>query len=181
MEGWKSYEEVATYLLDHFAKEFDLTRVEGKQIVHGLGSGTDWEIDAKGIREGLNEGFIIIECRRYTKSKQNQERLGSLAYRIIDTGASGGIIVSPLGLQEGAEKIAAHENVLDVQLSANCTPDEFVLKFLNKLMIGVKETVKVGENAIRVAHRNCMICGLLFKLDNNETVCPECLGKGLNR
>lgn len=69
--NWKSYEEVAAYLLDHFAKEFGLTRVEGKQKVHGLRTRTDWEIDAKGIREGTNQGFIIIKCRRYTKTKQN--------------------------------------------------------------------------------------------------------------
>lgn len=89
MEGWKSYEEVAAYSLNHFAKEFELTRVEGKQTVHGFKSGTDWEIDAKGVREGPNQGFVIIECRRYTSSRQNQEKLGSLAYRILDTGASG--------------------------------------------------------------------------------------------
>jgi hypothetical protein len=177
MEVWKSYEEVATYLLNHFAKEFGLTRVEGKQTVHGLRSGTDWEIDAKGVHEGEDQGFIIIECRRYTTSKQNQEKLGSLAYKIVDTGASGGIIVSPLGLQQGAEKIAAHEKVLDVQLNANCTPEEFALKFLNRLMIGVKDTVKVGEIAILEAYRNCIVCGRSFKLDNNETVCPDCLGK----
>lgn len=177
MESWKSYEKVAAYLLNHFAKEFGLTRVEGKQTVHGLRSGTDWEIDAKGVREGANQGFIIIECRRYTESKQNQEKLGSLAYRILDTGASGGIIVSPLGLQEGAAKIAAHENVLDVQLNANCTPYEFIIKFLNKIMLGLKESVVLSESVIVVIYRNCKVCGRSFKLNNNETVCPDCLGK----
>jgi hypothetical protein len=177
MEGWKSYEEVAAYLLNHFAKEFGLTRVEGKQTVHGLRSEADWEIDAKGVCEGANQGFIIIECRRYTTSKQNQGKLGSLAYEIIDTGASGGIIVSPLGLQEGAEKIAARENVIDVQLDANCTPDEFALKFLNKLMIGIKETAKLGDTPIQEAYRNCRMCGRSFKLANSETVCPDCQGK----
>jgi len=177
MEGWKSYEEVAAYLLNHFAKEFGLIRVEGKQTVHGLRSGTDWEIDAKGVHEGEDQGFIIIECRRYTTSKQNQEKLGSLAYKIVDTGASGGIIVSPLGLQQGAKKIAAHEKVLDVQLNANCTPEEFALKFLNRLMIGVKDNFKVGEIAILETYRNCRVCGQSFKFDNNETACPDCLGK----
>ena len=53
-----------------------------------------------------NEGFVIIECRRYTKSRQSQEKIGGLAYRILDTGARGGILISPLGMQEGASKIA---------------------------------------------------------------------------
>ena len=143
---WKSYEEVAAYLLDQNAHEFGLEKVEGKQTIHGCKSGTSWEIDAKGIREG-NEGFVIIECRRYTTSKQNQEKLGSLAYRIVDTGAAGGIIVSPLGIQEGAAKIAASENIINVQLHANSTTTEYVMKFLTKLMLGIKNGVVFGDSA----------------------------------
>jgi len=58
MKKWESYQEVATYLLDKFAREFGLNRVEGKQKIQGQYSGTEWEIDAKGVREG-NEGFVI--------------------------------------------------------------------------------------------------------------------------
>ncbi len=134
-QAWKSYEQVATYLLNQIAQEFGLERFEGKQAIKGKRSGTRWEIDAKGI--GENEDiFIIVECRRYTTAKQNQERLGSLAYRIADTGAKGGILVSPLGLQEGAAKIARAENVLSVTLDENSTPSEFVLRFLGKLRVG---------------------------------------------
>src|SRR6266540_4597206 len=126
---WESYEEVAAYLLDQIATEFDLERFEGKQSVTGNRSGTEWEIDAKGVSEN-NEIFFIVECRRYTTSRQNQERLGSLAYRIIDTGAKGGILVSPLGLQEGASKIARAENIHSIILDANSTTTEYVLRFL---------------------------------------------------
>jgi len=80
---WQTYEEVATYLLNQIAEEFNLSRFEGKQKVIGKRSGTEWEIDAKGIKES-DEMFIIVECRRYTKSKQTQEKIGALAYRIID-------------------------------------------------------------------------------------------------
>ena len=37
-----------------------------------------------------------------------------MAYRISDTGAEGGIIVSPLGVQEGGKKIAETENIVTV-------------------------------------------------------------------
>jgi hypothetical protein len=100
---WQSYEEVGTYLLDRFATEFGLDRVEGKQGVAGQRSGTSWEIDAKGFRLG-QDGFVIVEFRRYTTSRLNQEDLGGLAYRIIDSGAEGGIIVSPLGLPALSQK-----------------------------------------------------------------------------
>ncbi|MBM3825016.1 MAG: hypothetical protein FJ404_19395 [Verrucomicrobia bacterium] len=145
MAKWGSYEEVAAYLLHQFASEFGLERVEGKQDVVGKRSGTSWAIDAKGFRQG-DSGFVIVECRRYTTSKQNQEKVGSLAYRIIDTGAVGGIIVSPLGLQEGAERVAAAENIVSLQLDADSTQHQYVLRFLNKVMVGLQDTISFKES-----------------------------------
>lgn len=122
-----------------------MERVESKQDVVGQRSGTTWEIDAKGFRHG-DPGFVIVECRRYTTSKQNQEKIGGLAYRIIDTGAEGGIIVSPLGLQEGAECVAAAENIVSIQLNEESTQHEYVLRFLNKIMIGRHDTISFKES-----------------------------------
>jgi len=170
---WENYEEVARYLLDKFADEFGLEKVEGKQKIDGLRSGTKHEIDAKGVKEG-NQGFVIIECRRYTKSKQNQEKLGALAYRITDTGAEGGILVSPLGMQEGAKKIADSENILNVRLAANSTPHDFNMQFLNKLMIGLSETVTVSEHVNITISQACQNCGKEFIVNNGEVLCKSC-------
>ena len=145
MTKWESYEQVATYLLNQFASEFGLERVEGKQNVVGLRSGTPWEIDAKGFRHG-GSGFVIVECRRYTTSKQNQGKVGGLAYTIIDTGAEGGIIVSPLGLQEGAERVAVAENIVNVQLNEDSTQHEYLLRFLSKIMIGRQDTISFKDS-----------------------------------
>jgi hypothetical protein len=68
-----------------------------------------------------------------------------LAYRIIDTGANGGILVSLLGLQERAERVAAAENIISVRLNKDCNRYEFVLGFLNKIMLGVLDQVSIGE------------------------------------
>lgn len=84
---WESYEEVAVYLLDRIAEKLGLERVEDKQKVIGERSGTEWEIDGKGVKVG-DEGFVIIECRRYTTRKQTQGQMAHLAYSIIDTGAA---------------------------------------------------------------------------------------------
>lgn len=132
---WRTYEEVAIYLLNEFAKEFGLEEVEGKQKLKGIVSGTEWEIEAKGIAED-EEKFIIVECRRYTTSKLNQESIGALAYRIKDTGAKGGIIISHLGLQKGAQKIAKAENIIIVILNKNCTTKDYILKFLEQIKVG---------------------------------------------
>ncbi|MCA9942544.1 MAG: restriction endonuclease [Anaerolineales bacterium] len=152
-ENWRTYEEVATFLLDQFAAEFGLKKFESKQEIEGT---VNWEIDAKGVNEG-GDLFIIVECRRYTTSKLSQEALGALAYRIKDTGADGGIIVSPLGLQKGAKKIAKAENIHNVILDAKSTPTEYFLKFLNKVKVGKHlqgEIVPSGKLTLRPIRKN---------------------------
>jgi hypothetical protein len=141
---WASYEEVATYLLNQFRDKFGFDRVEQKQIIQGKRSGTEYEIDAKGVYKE-NEGFVIIECRRYTKSRQSQEKIGGLAYRILDTGARGGILISPLGMQEGASKIADVENIVSVILDEKSTTHSYVMKFLNEVMIGLRDQARFGD------------------------------------
>jgi len=136
---WETFEEVARYLLNQMADRFGLERVEGKQPVTGLRSGATWKIDAKGIKVGEREAFIIIECRRFTTSRQKQEHVAGLAYRILDTQAEGGILVSPLGLQAGAAKIAEAENIISVLLDENSTPTNFIMQFLNNVFFGVEE------------------------------------------
>ncbi len=146
---WKSYQEVAAYLLDQMAAHFDLERVEGTQDLAGLRSGTSYSIDAKGVRVG-GDAFVLIECRRYTTSKQKQEHLAALAYRIIDTRAAGGIVVSPLGLQEGAARIADAEHIISVHLAENSTTSEYVLGFLNKLFAADTDEAQVKDGTVAV-------------------------------
>jgi hypothetical protein len=89
------------------------------------------------------EGFVIIEARRYTKGRQKQEQVAALAYRIIDTEASGAILVSPLGFQEGARKVAEAEGVQEVLMSADTTPGVYLLGFLNKVFMGAAGSVSM--------------------------------------
>lgn len=171
--AWKTYEEVATYLLGEIAAELGLERVEGKQSVRGTRSGTEYEIDAKGVRSG-NEGFVIIECRRNSTRAETQEKLGGLAFRIIDTGASGGIHVSPIGLQLGAKKVAASERILEVRLDKDCTPQQFCLRFPNKLFVGIHESARAEDTATAVHIRTCCNCGARFEVQVNEETCENC-------
>jgi hypothetical protein len=134
---WQSYEEVATFLLNKIALEFGLESVEGRQIVGGQDSGTSWEIDAKGICEDQT-AFIIIEMRRHTTRRITQKDLGSIVYQIQDTGAAGGIVVSPLGLQEGARKVAAANRIQSIQLNETSTTTEYLMRFLGRVMLGLK-------------------------------------------
>jgi hypothetical protein len=167
-----AYEEVATYLLKSSAKEFGLKFVEGKQKLQGA-SGALWEIDAKGVRED-NDAIVVVECRRYTTSKLKQEDVGGLAFRIADIEAEAGIIVSPLGLQAGAAKVAAANNIISVKLNAESTLSEFAFQFLDKLRLGI--TGKVLSSA-RVTPRligKCEKCGKDFEVSGDRLLCNDC-------
>lgn len=141
---WKDYEEVAIYLLNQVASALGLEQVEGQQKVVGNRSGMEWTIDGRGIKSG-GEGFVIIECRRYTTSRQKPEQMGGLAYRIIDTGAQGGIVVSPLGLQEGAAKVADAENIETIHMDENSTRTEYMFRFLSNVFLGLTETASAKD------------------------------------
>ncbi len=148
---FETYEQVAQHLLNCFASEFGLSCVEGKPQVKGEQSGVKWTIDAKGIRIGA-DGFVTVECRRYTSSRLKQEHLAAIAFRIADTGAKGGIVVSPLELQRGARKLAQAKGITEVRLNSGCNCQEFVLSFLNKVMIGVCDSVAITESiSIRIS------------------------------
>jgi hypothetical protein len=141
-----TYEEVATYLLNRFRDHFALDRVEGKQPVPGRISGTSYTIDAKGVLVD-GGGIMVVECRRHTTEKADQDEVGGLTWRIIDTGAAGGILVNPLGLQKGAKLVAAAKNIVSVQLDENSTNEEFIMRFLNQVFAGVKDTITFTDSA----------------------------------
>lgn len=142
---WRTYEEVAQYLLDQFAEQFGLDLVEPKQKVPGLESGRQIEIDAKGVRED-GVGFFLVECKKH-KKRLDTDKLDAMAFRIIDSGAEGGIIVSPMGLQAGAAKIAASQNITSVQMNRDANELEYVLRFLKTVMIGVRDHINFQDKA----------------------------------
>ena len=142
MKDWERYEQTAQYLLNEFATHFGLGRVEGKQVVPGI-SGTEWEIDAKGVNAD-GERFLIVECRRW-QSRLSQEDVGALAYRINDTGAQGGILVTPAKLQSGAQKIAEHESIHQVILDKDSTTEAYVIEFLDRVIIGLNLNIAIVE------------------------------------
>lgn len=141
--NWKTYEEAARYLLEQFAEEFKLGKVEGKQLISG-NSGTEWEIDAKATNQA-GEKFLIVECKRWLTASPNQETLAGLSYRIIDTGAIGGFIISPKKLQKGANLVANHNNIFHIKMDKNSTKEFLIAEFLGKLNIAISHNVQISE------------------------------------
>ena len=170
---WERYEALAAHLLNRFAAQFGLDRIERKQKIRGKKS--TWEIDAKGMRDS-DGAVILVECRRNTR-KLDQEALAAIAYRIQDVGAQGGIVVSPLKLQSGAKRIANAESIVEVQLDQNSTSLDFAMRFLGKLMTGasVQDGVVPGDKIDAEASRPCSFCGKRFPLvDYDQRHCQQC-------
>lgn len=76
--------------------------------------------------------------------------MAGLAFRINDSGASGGIIVSPMGLQEGAEKVARAAHIESVRLDADCTTENFILGYLNRIRFGMLEHLPPGQDSLTI-------------------------------
>ena len=168
---WERYEVVAKELLNSIASEFGVDRFEGKQSVRGS-SGTTWEIDAKGVTEE-GKRFVVVECRE-TRARQSQAKVGALAFTLIDTGADAGVIVSPMPLQLGAQKVAIARHIHHVQIDANSTPREFAMKFLDKLFMGVADTAVVRDHVVETVQRVCRSCDSRFEALGTETECAAC-------
>lgn len=139
--AWKSYEEIATFVLNQCAAEFGVSRFEGKQDVAGK-SGTDWEVDARGWTEGDKTHFLV-ECKKHEKTGISQAITASLAYQIQDTDAEGGFLVSPHGLQSGAKKVAAANNIHEIKLDPRSSTSAYFGEWLGKLRLGLTEEVNL--------------------------------------
>lgn len=143
---WETYENLTVFLLDKIGHMLGLQRVEGKQELVG-DAGTGWEIDGKGVQDG-GGGIVLIEVRRYTRSRLKQEAVGGFAYRIKDLGAAGGIMVSPLGLQRGARLIAEREGITEIRLEPVSTRTAYVLQFGGNAVIGVPAASTVATASL---------------------------------
>jgi hypothetical protein len=138
---WQVYEDAARRVLSDLREALSLAKVEGKQTLLGA-SGAAWEVDAKAWKEG-SDWFVIIEVRRQTTSGVKQEAVAAVAHRLQDVGAEGGIIVSPLPLQKGAELVACHAEIVHVTLSPESTTERYLAEFMGSCFLGAS----VNESA----------------------------------
>jgi hypothetical protein len=139
-------------LLDKFAQHLGFDQVEGKQKIIGLISNREIEVDGKAVRTG-QEGIFVVEFKDHNR-KVVPSDLEALAFRIQDVGASGGIIVTPIGLQDGAKCIAEATNIMTATLSTDPTPTEFALRFVKHVMVGLEDRLDgLRDEATCVVHR----------------------------
>ena len=133
--AWSIYEDAARKVLADIRQVLGISNVEGKQSLDGA-RGTSWELYAKAWCEGSN-GFLVIEVRRHTSAGLMQEDLEAISYRIRDVGGAGGIVVSPLLMQKGAQIIAASSGISHVRLSPERTTETYLAEFMGRRFLGV--------------------------------------------
>lgn len=142
-KSWETYEQAAAHMLEQLSQRFGIKDVLGKRLIRGHITGTDWEIDAQATR--LTDGaLVLIECRRKTTSRLNQEVLAAIAYRIRDSGAGGAITVSPFPLQRGADLVARAEGIQHVILHPDSTPDSWMAELAGILQLGFTDRVSTS-------------------------------------
>jgi predicted helicase len=135
-EVYEEYEDLTRRILndERVRSELDLNRVEAyKHKFTGKKTGTDWEVDAFGY--DLDGCLVLIECKHYETNKLNQNQLGAFVYTLQDLGAKRGIVVTTLGLQKGAIKVAKAENITLIKLDYHSNNENFTVNLVNKAVI----------------------------------------------
>ena len=139
--AWMSYEEIAAHVLNQCADQFGLGRFEGKQMVAGK-SGTESQVDARGWSKDSST-HVVVECKKHSDTAISQALTASLAFVITDTGATGGFLVSPHGLQAGAKKVAKAASIHEIKLDPASTTSAYFGEWLGSLRAGFTDHVKL--------------------------------------
>jgi len=146
-KAWESFEDAFRAILEAHKEFFGLDRVEPAPGTAKAESGYVYDIEVMGYSTG-DDKLILFECRRRSRNLEPKDA-GELAYRIQTTGAKKGYFVTTLekGLGEGAKAIADYERIGHIQLSANATAHEHVMKYVNNLFVSVTAKLTLSSSA----------------------------------
>jgi hypothetical protein len=130
--------------LERFKDELKLATIEPPCDVALPREGGSFKADA--VAYDLDGRKFIIEYRQHKTSRLAQEAMFALSYRVIESNSAGGFVVTPLPLQKGANLCAKANNILSIELGENSTPEEFSIKFLNKIFVGLVTRIGVSSS-----------------------------------
>ena len=155
-KNWKSFEDVFREILGRHKEFFGLEDVEpGPAKVAGRARRVrPWDIEVVGYRKE-DRRLVIFECRRRGRNVE-PGHAAEFAYRIDDTGAETGFFVTTLenGLSQGAQEVADYERIGHIRLSREATPDEYVMRCMDNIFVGLAETLTFSDEAVSVVSRH---------------------------
>lgn len=168
------YELVTKKILENLRHHLRFDNVGGKEKYQGE-TGTEWEIDASCYRKDTDT-LVLIECRRKTTRRIPQEEMAGFAFRIRDIGAGEGLMVTPIGYQKGAKKVAKAARIGMATLNPEATESEYILTIANRLFRGLLVLDHGTETDNVSVYRTCDACGSeLITQDSGKTFfCPIC-------
>jgi hypothetical protein len=163
---YEDYERVTAQILKNLRDELGIETVNQKTVVPGQ-SGTSWKCDVTCYKTGTQK-LVIVECRKY-RSKIKQEDMGGFAYRVEDAGATEGLMVTPIGYQQGAQLVANSAKIGMATLNPEATEYEYALQIAKKLFIGIMDQVRFSDSC--TVERRCGKCKQVLTEDGP---CPTC-------
>jgi hypothetical protein len=144
---WRSFEDAVRYIVSQHRDFFGLESVEPQPATAIEKCGRSFDIEVIGYQEGTLK-MVYFECRRKTTRNIAPDEAEALAYKIQQSDAGGGYFVTPLGtaLSRGATLVANYEQIGHIQVSANATPEQYVMQCINQIftMITTRVGVRTG-------------------------------------
>lgn len=143
---WERYEDVARQVIDDIKSHLGLSLVNEDKIEFKKKDGGKCEIDISAY--DMSDGkLVLVESRKKNKSL-NQEEVHGFAYRIQQTGAKRGIIVTTIGLQQGAQIAADGAKITLIRLNEGSTKEEYVAKITQQIFLKITDKCKMGISFI---------------------------------
>lgn len=149
-KAWESFEDVFRVILNDHKEYFGLARVEPGPAKAVAESGYVYNIEVLAYAKG-DEKLVLFECRLKIKNLE-PGHAGEFIHRISTTGAKKGYFVTSLekGLSKGAMMEAGYHQVGHIQLSADATRYEYIMRYMQDFFLGVSPT-KIGASASVIA------------------------------
>ena len=137
-QTWERYEDVARQLIDDIKSYLGLSMVNPnkKEFLKKDGGICEIDVSAYDMSDGK---LVLVECRNKNK-RLPQEEVHGFAYRIQQTNAKRGIIVTPIRLQKGAIIAANGARIGLIRLEPNSTPDNYIAQLTQLLIIKITDS-----------------------------------------
>jgi len=132
VENWRNYEDAARKIigkLNSMKDELRIEKITDKQKIKGK-SGEEWEMEIMASDSESGKP-ILLECKCWAKPIP-RDVIVSLAYKIKDVGGDRAFIITPIGLQSGAKKLAGVEQIETILLTKDSTSSNFDLVLANR-------------------------------------------------
>jgi predicted helicase len=134
---WERYEDVARQLIDDIKSYLGLSLVNEDKRKFKKKDGGECEIDVSAYNIS-DEKLVLVECRK-KKEPLSQEEVHGFAYRIQQMNTSRGIIVTTIGLQQGARLAADGAKITLIRLGVHSTKEKYIAEIIQQIFVKVTD------------------------------------------